>query len=507
MKKMKKITRLICIMLALLLFWALVSCAKEAADNKTGEDKSENGDENSADAGENSPDSDKKADKWAQEPINLPDEDFGGREFNVITVQTTDERRMYDRFAPEEQNAEPIIDALYKRRLAIEERYNVAVNEIQVASPWDTARKSILAGDLLYDLIVAPISNMKDLASQSLLSDIYTTPYISADLDKPWWDQRLKRDLSINGKLYFQAGNIVLRDKLRVSCLYFNKDMFKELDVEYPYQYVYAGTWTIDKLMEISKGVNADLDGNGIMDQYDRWGFMSQYEFALHLFEGSGEKMIGLDSNGVPEITINTPRALDVIQKALAVCIEPEAMFHADGIKGASDVWATASEYFQEDRFMIRASVFEAVPRDLRAMPADFGVLPTPKYNEQQENYYTYVEGSGLVIGIPTNADLEYSGLITEALAYESGSTLMPAFYDLCLTSKVLRDDESEGMLDIMFDNRVYDIGYIYQIGGVNSLFSSLVQSKSADFVSAYEKKAGSIEKALEKFIDTYDKN
>ena len=499
---MKKIICMVLIFSALL---AAFSCAKEDAGNANENEKSDNGE--LANTDENSSNSGEKADKWAQEPVEWPELDFGGREFNVITVQTTDERRMYDRFAPEEQNAEPIIDALYKRRLAIEERYNVQVNEIQNASPWDSARKSILAGDALYDLLVVPISNMKDLASQSLLADIYTIPYIKDALDKPWWDQKLKRDLSINGKLYFQAGNIVLRDKLRVSCLYFNKDMFKSVGIEYPYQYVYEGTWTIDTLMEISKGVNADLDGNGMMDQYDQWGFMSQYEFALHLFEGSGEKMIGLDDNGVPEITINNPRALDVIQKALAVCTEPEAMFHADGIKGTADVWATASEYFQDNRFMIRASVFEAVPRDLRAMPADFGVLPTPKYDKQQQNYYTYVEGSGLVIGIPTNADLEYSGLITESLAYESGSTLMPAFYDLCLTSKVLRDDESEGMLDIMFDNRVYDIGYIYQIGGLNSLFSSLVQSKSTDFVSSYEKKAGSVEKALEKFIDTYDKN
>ena len=110
-------------------------------------------------------------------------------------------------------------------------------------------------------------------------------------MDKPWWDQKLIRDLSINGKLFFEAGNIVLRDKLRVSCLYFNKDMFKSIGVDYPYQYVYDGTWTIDKLMEISKGVNKDLDGNGVMDEYDQWGFMSQYEFSLHLFEAAGEKM------------------------------------------------------------------------------------------------------------------------------------------------------------------------------------------------------------------------
>jgi len=169
------------------------------------------------------------------------------------------------------------------------------------------------------------------------------------------------------------------------------------------------------------------------------------------------------------------------------------------------EIWKAARRWFADDRILFYVGGVVAVT-ELRDMESPFGILPMPKYDEKQENYYSYVESSGIIIGIPANADLEFSGLVTEALAYESGSTLMPAFYDLCLTSKVLRDDESEGMLDIMFDNRVYDIGYIYQIGGLNSIFSGLVQSKSADFVSKYEKSQGTVEKALQKFIESYDK-
>ena len=506
---MIKLKKALCICITACMLIVMFACANDNntgnADNKdsaTSDNKANGGDNNS---GANT-DTTNKADKWAQEPNSLPEMDFNGREFNVITVQMASPNRMYDQFSVDEQTGEPINDALYTRKLAVEEKYNVKINSLQNASVGATAKKSILAGDNQYDLIVDAIYSLRDLGGQHLLSDLFTVPYIKDNINKPWWDQALIRDLAINGKLYFEAGNIVLRDKLRLSCLYFNKDMCKSIGIDYPYQYVYDGTWTIDKLMEITKGINKDLDGNGIMDQFDQWGFMSQYEFSLHLFEGSGETMVSLNDSDVPVITINTPRALDVIQKALAVCTEPDAMFMADGIKGASDVWLTASEYFQENRFLMRASVFEAVPRDLRAMPADFGVLPTPKFNEQQENYFTYVEQSGLVIGIPMNADGEFSGLITEALAYESGSTLMPAFYDLCLTSKVLRDDESEGMLDIIFNNKVYDIGYIYAIGTLPSIFADLVKTNSTDFVSKYEKSQGSIEKALQKFIDSYDK-
>jgi len=509
---MLKYKKSICVMLIISMMMTMlfiVSCAKDIGGNSNDRENNIGASDNAADTDDNPADTNtnNKADKWAREPINLPETDFGGRDFKVVTVNVTDANRMYDKFSAEEQSGEPINDALYTRRLHIEEKFNINMKVTSASgAPSDTAKKSILAGDNSFDLIVDIINNVKNLASQHLLADLYTVPYIKDDLDKPWWDQAMIRDLAINGKLYFQAGDIVLRDKLRLSCLYFNKDMCKSIGIDYPYQYVYDGTWTIDKLMEITKGVNKDLNGDGIMNQDDQWGFMSQYEFALHLFEASGETTAKLNSEGVPEVTMNNPRALEVILKALTVCADPEAMFMADTIKGASDIWIQASAFFQDNRFLMRASLFEPIARDLRAMPTDFGVVPTPKFNEQQENYYTYAEFNGLSIGIPMNCDLDFAGLMTEALAYESGTTLMPAFYDLCLTSKVLRDNESEGMLDIIFNNKVYDIGYIYGIGTLPTILNSLASSKKTDFVSQFEKNQGAIEKALEKFIDNYDK-
>jgi len=495
---------LVFLIMTMFMLLLISSCANNTGNTNDGENKVVS--DGLADTDDNLSGADSKANKWEQEPHNLPEIDFNGRKFNVITIENPD-NRVYNYFAVEEQNGDPIIDAIYKRNLAIEERYNITISQITAADPSGIARKNILAGDNNYDLIVDTIFSIRGLASQSLLSDLYNVPYIKDNLGKPWWDQALKRDLSINKKVFFGAGNIVLKDKLRSVCLYFNKDMCKEIGVDYPYQYVYDGTWTIDKFMEITKGINRDLDGNGVMDQYDQWGLMGEYGFAIMAFQGSGEKSVSLNSDGVPEITMNTPRALDVIQKILDFATDPTAMFHADTIKGVDNIWLTASAYFQENRFLMRSSLFEAIPRDLRAMPADFGVLPMVKFNEQQENYYTYVSADGLFICIPMNADTEYVGLITEALAYESGTTLMPAFYDLCLTSKVLRDDESEGMLDIIFNNRVYDIGYIYGIGSLPNLLTDMVIAKNTDFVSRFERIQGAAQGALEKFIDSYDKN
>jgi len=388
---------------------------------------------------------------------------------------------------------------------AVEERYNIKVKEIGKPNVAELARKSILAGDNKFDLIIDYLADINPLANQKLFADLYETPYIKEGLNNKWWDQAFKRDLSINNKLYFGAGHLILRDKLRVSCIFFNKGMCQTFDIDYPYKYVYDGTWTLDKFIEMSKGINADLNGDGVMDQNDRWGVMADHSFATYIFEAAGEKMIRLNKDGVPEITMNNPRAVEVIQKALEFCTTPEAMFFAENIKGAANIWYRANELFAEDRFLLRMGIIEHVVRDLRPMETDFGLVPMFKYDEKQENYYSRADSWVYVVSIPHNADLEFSGLITEALAYESGSTLMPAFYDICLTSKHLRDNESEGMLDIIFNNTSYDMGYLYNIGNQYEMLNNLIKKRSADFSSAFEKAQGTMEKALQKFIDGYN--
>jgi hypothetical protein len=287
--------------------------------------------------------------------------------------------------------------------------------------------------------------------------------------------------------------------------MYFNKDMFQILGVDFPYQYVYDGTWTIDVMLELTKDVNRDLNGDGIMDQYDQWGIMSEHAASRHFFAAAGLRTVTLDDDGIPEITMNTPRALEVIQRVLEITTDGETMFHADTIRGAENVWHRASEYFQENRFALRSSLLEPVVRDLRAMETDFGIIPFVKFDANQENYYSLVETSAWAVAIPNNADPDLAGFITEALAYESGDTLMPAFYDLTLLTKTARDNESEGMLDIIFNNRIYDIGVIFSIGELGSVLPSMTSGRTTDFVSRFERLEGAAERALERFIETYN--
>ena len=56
-------------------------------------------------------------------------------------------------------------------------------------------------------------------------------------------------------------------------------------------------------------------------------------------------------------------------------------------------------------------------------------------------------------------------------------------------------------MLDIIFETRVYDLGWYYQFGGYNEAVMNLVRlnNRAQEFTSMYEKKEKPAQKAVDK--------
>jgi len=412
-------------------------------------------------------------------------------------------------FASEEENGELINDALYKRTVTIEERYNVKINQIPSDGPAQAARRTIRAGDDNYNLIEELGWAGFFLANEGLVANMYEVPYVSDAMaeNKPWWDGALARDMTINGKLYFNAGDIVMYDDILVYVILFNKGLFADNDLEYPYKYVHDGTWTYDKMFALTRGLNKDINGDGVLDQYDQWGIMGEYHSSGRLFQSSGQTSIAIGGDGYPYFALEDPRAIDVINKLMPYIVDGESMFLAENIKNpqSESVYSEMAVYFQEDRlFMWLATLGNVTRGNLRAMETDFGIIPTPKYSESQDKYYTFVEMSASMLSVPVTADIDFTGHIAEALAYESVSTLTPAFYDLTLLTKTARDDESEAMLDIIFNNKIYDLGTFNTNFLVHDIFPTAVSTRNGDMVALIESRRDAINAAIDKFNQDY---
>ena len=143
----------------------------------------------------------------------------------------------------------------------------------------------------------------------------------------------------------------------------------------------------------------------------------------------------------------------------------------------------------------------------MRESETAFGLVPWPKYDEAQENFHHFVHGTaGKVVTITAAVqDQEMSGAIVEAMAAKSMYTLTPAYYDVAITRKYMRDEESIEMLDIILQDRRYDLGYIYNWGNLYTNIRTIIIQGKDTFASTWEKGQKAFNTAMEKTLVKYE--
>ncbi|MBE6613370.1 MAG: extracellular solute-binding protein [Ruminococcaceae bacterium] len=440
------------------------------------------------------------------ESSGLEIKDFGGDDFNVFQL---DDSSVYFRIDTDESNGEPFNDAIYKRNSKIEEKYNVNIITTLCASNKfnATVRQIVKSGDGEHDLVYGTIEHLFGRSREGLFLDWSTLPY--TDLDAKWWNQQIIDQLTVGGKIYVMEGDLSAHSETRVYTMLFNKQMCRDLNLEMPYQLVRDGKWTVDAFKGYITNVNSDLNGDSKMDTEDRWGFLSEYGYAYSQYISDGGRLIDTDSDGNLQIILNEGGNMDRLIDAITLGIDPEITISAqnywssDG--GKSTDWTSVTAWFASGKAMFRCTGFSA-GINLRKHDLDFGVLPYPKYDENQKEYYSCAGYSSGSFAVPITADPAYSSLITEALAIESVSTISPAFYDICLDGKVVRDEESKEMLDIIFASQIYDLGFMCNLMDIRTAVNDLVKNNSTDAASTFAAKMEKGKADLQKLIDDYAK-
>ena len=138
-----------------------------------------------------------------------------------------------------------------------------------------------------------------------------------------------------------------------------------------------------------------------------------------------------------------------------------------------------------------------------RSMDDDFGVLPYPKFDENDDYHTTFNAVADLGIIPITVSDAERTGAVTEALCAYGSMYVVPAFYDVNLKTKTARDDESEAMMDIIREGLVYDIAYlagsVYGDGG-----NAIYRMANGNFSSWYAASENAAQNAVKQFNRDY---
>ena len=427
---------------------------------------------------------------------DLSTERFDGYDYRILVRKGNIATQWF-----EEPQEDAVDDAIYKRNKAVEDRYGITVSCAEgTGSNTDTsALNGILAGDDAYDIIFTHSRSAFSYATQGACYNALDIK--SLHLDKPWWSKNIVNDCSINDRLYVLDGDISINGLSSAMCLMFNKRLFDELGYDYPYDMVRDGEWTFDEFAYLAKKGGKDLNGDGVMtpedDQYGFWTGM--WSAPINILYAGGQKVYNKNEEGELELTLYSNKTVQIFDSFFNL-MNNEACF-LEITEGSLDNYDGPAP-FPAGRAMFIAGGLGGA-KGYRDMDDDFGILPYPKFDEEDE-YSTTINGAAPLACIPlTVGDPERTGAITEALAAYGGKYVLPAFYDVSLKTKYARDDDSEEMMDIIKDSIIFDVGYLCG-GQYQSHGRDLSTTTNHDFSSWYSARESAAKTDLKNFNKDY---
>ena len=486
---------ILAILLAALMTVSMTACGAPAETETSGTDEVLETVETEA-----VPENDMEARKLVSD--NLPDKDFGGEDFTILGYDFT-----YGYMYAEELNGDVFNDALFNRNTGVAERFNVKMNILGEADYNGTSqiiKTAVLSGEDTYDLVAYHYVQM----GNDLLSDVYLNfrdvPYIN--FENPWWNSSTENLLTYKGRTFLAFGSLDLTTISQASCFFYNMSMGEQYEMEDIFSLVMEGKFTIDKVAEMGKIVYKDVDGNGVKDATDQYGYgFSRKGDADGYLQSFGKKLVEVNEDG----SMALDRYYD--EKLVSIMEKLNALQSNEEWVWSEDAWNVGFNRFVENTLLFGHGYIAMTQWGMRDSEIDYAVLPVPKWDEAQDNYYITVGGSGDAQAVlRTASNLEKIGIVTEALNAESWKTCEAAYYENTIKYKSTRAEENVEVLDMMMESRIFDFGSVYggwssSGGGATFWMHEVLNKGSADIASYYQSKKSTWEGYMESVLAAFE--
>ena len=404
-----------------------------------------------------------------------------------------------------EQTGDIVDDALFLRSLDVQERLNVTFDFFW--SPGNYANRkefqgyvssSVLANDAAYDIVGGYSVSIATLAANGHLCSIANVPHI--DFTQPWWSKSLMDNISIDGNLYFVTGDISTNAIGSSFGVFFNKGLISTYKLENPYELVDSGKWTLDKMLSMTSEIYSDLNGNNTRDEGDMYGVVAAETSFDNLYYSVGMNCVEPD----PELgMVVSP---DFGSEKMVTLLEK--LCDAFNHKAGNTFMAQDASYmpFLEENAVFLLIGMSAAATRLREADFEYGIVPTPKWDEKQKEYRSTHAYTSAFYGIPLDAkDAEMSAAVIEAMAIEGYYNLAPAYFETALKVKYSSDDDSARMFDIIRAGTTYDFGRVFSTAALSSIpgrMRGMVTTDNVNWMSTYESNITKFETLLAELVE-----
>ena len=454
------------------------------------------------------------------EPDPFAEFDYGGEEISIYTsinVASGVGNSNYLIEGPEEETGDLVSDSAFFRNRSVEEILNVDLVFTQVDLDYTACgadlSKIIMAGDDVYDIAINDLFPLATLSIEGNFLNVADAPHV--DYEKTYWYKNYMEELSLDGGAhqYIMAGDFFIDILRSAHALYFNKNMLASMydDGDVLYNEVLNGTWTYEKMLSYTEQCYQDLNGNGQVDNQDQFGLvvMQTWGPSIPFIISADLEFTTLNDDGTLTLAMNNERSIRLLEVL-------NDIFYSKGTGNAIDIYKDSTNQdgdttnlFKSGRSLIlgynRLGSFD----DLRDMEDEVGILPYPKFDENQKDYVSSSHDTTEIGVIPiTNSKFDTTCAVLEVLMRETQKIVLPAYYETGLKVKYSRDDLSSQMIDIIHDSiggsfALAYSSYCSDIFMKNSFYEPLY-AKKRDFVSNYVKREKGAQTRLNKMVENF---
>ena len=400
-----------------------------------------------------------------------------------------------------EVSGDLVDDAIFNRNQSVQERLNITLN-------WTGANQEQFAqtvqndrnGEGKIDIIAGYSQTMATVTYTGNTIDLIGVNYL--DFTKPWWPDSLLNEAMVGDKLYFISGDISTNTLYWMYATFFNKTMLQTYGLEDPYTLVANNEWTVDKMFSMCKEIYTDAGAPG-KDLADTFGIVMPRLSIDAFFYSSGLRTTEKGDNG--ELLLSPSYTGEVSQRLAEMLVE--LLFDSEGGFCVHDDTGPVNQAFANGQVaFITNRPMDAITDYGHANNLVYGVVPTPKWDSQQEQYLTCIGNPFTLYSISMAQSYDQErvdmlGAVLECMASEAYRKTTPALYEQTMQTRYAKDDVTAQMYDICRENIVFDLGRIF-----GATMNNLTQTKYRGLIesgsSAWQVEAQKFTVELEMYLN-----
>ena len=387
--------------------------------------------------------------------------DMGNNELSIITRAPYAYMYPYHEILAEETTGDLLNDAIRKRNMIIEDRYNctLVVHATDKDDIVNMVNQVVLSNNGEFDIIVSSVKHNVTWAQKQYLVEMHEYDDI-VQFEQPWWMGHIMDATSLSGKNFFCPSDVNIAAFHAIGITYFNKKVAEENKIENLYDLVREGKWTFDKMNTLCTDIYSDLNGSQSIDAEDAFGMALNSYSWQPLFYGGGGLMIVKNADDVPELVSTKESTINYLEKLVNFANASGYVFNANhyGYGGTQ-----LAEKFRDGQSLFYIEASYSLP-NLRNMEVDFGVLPMPKASEAQEDYISsiHIDHSSAMSVPVSNFDFELTASLLEDMAFYSYHNIRPVFIEQMIKTRDSRDADSGEMFDYIYEHVVLDLALVF---------------------------------------------